>query len=240
MSNTIHHPLIRPSKHSLHCRTFLPPLFSTLNIPHSQSDTDIQPWQRVARQSDRLNSVLCPNQSPVGMALVSSQSLVFSHLSYVVCFWLKEYLNTSVYLKKIFFFWCFICFDIVFFGIFWSLQTRLLCKVGDLAGGKSVAVGVSDWWQVTGDRQPLPHDILHVALDTWHVTHDTQHLFIYFYHFVCFFPFLSVSIRFCPFGIGASIRTRPEIQYQMGLDIVLAASLLRFKAMFLTIQDFLV
>ena len=104
MSNTIHHPLIRPSKHSLHCRTFLPPLFSTLNIPHSQSDTDIQPWQRVARQSDRLNSVLCPNQSPVGMALVSSQSLVFSHLSYVVCFWLKEYLNTSVYLKKIFFF----------------------------------------------------------------------------------------------------------------------------------------
>ena len=48
----------------------------------------------------------------------------------------------------------------------WSLQAILMCLVGELAGGRFVAVAVStsDLWQVTGDKWQ-------VTCDTWHMTH---------------------------------------------------------------------
>ena len=44
-------------------------------------------------------------------------------------------------------------FTFEFVWVFWSLQTNLLCIVGELAGGGSVAVavGVSDRLQLTRD-----------------------------------------------------------------------------------------
>ena len=81
---------------------------------------------------------------------------------------------------EIFGFWqfqWFFMFKIVW--VLWSLQTSLLCIVGVLerGGSVSVAVGVSDRWQVTGDR-------LQVIVDRWQVTHDTWH---------------KTPVRFCPF-----------------------------------------
>ena len=61
----------------------------------------------------------------------------------------------------------FLCFSkkIVFLG---SLRTSLLCKVGELAGGGSVAVCISDRWQVTGDRLWVTWDRWQMARDRWH------------------------------------------------------------------------
>ena len=78
-----------------------------------------------------------------------------------------------------------------------SWQNSLLCLMGELAWGGTVAVavGVSDTWQVTGDTQHVTHDTWNVTSKTWHVTHNL------------FFFFFSVLVRF---GIGATIRTRRE------------------------------
>ena len=96
---------------------------------------------------------------------------------------------------------------LTFFGFFGSSQTSLLCIMGELAGGWSVAValGVSDrwqvacntWhvthetWQITHKTGHMPHEQLHMTHDIWHLTHET--------FFCC--PFFS----FC-FGINASVR----------------------------------
>ena len=42
----------------------------------------------------------------------------------------------------------------MFFLVFWCLRTSILCIVGELAGGGSVSVdvGISDRYQVMGDR----------------------------------------------------------------------------------------
>ena len=46
-----------------------------------------------------------------------------------------------------------------------SLQTILLCMVGELAGGGSMSVGVG----VTPSNWHLTPDILHVTPNTWHL-----------------------------------------------------------------------
>ena len=62
------------------------------------------------------------------------------------------------------------------------MQAILLCMVGELAGGGSVAVavGVSNMLQVTSDTGHVTHDTLqatrytrHVTPDMWYLTHDT-------------------------------------------------------------------
>ena len=93
-----------------------------------------------------------------------------------------------------------------------SLQTSLLCIVGKLAGGRSVAFGVSDRWHVTHDTQQMIPDTWNLTPDTWHmpcdiwqVTPDRWHMKLLFFSF----SFLSVYVRF---GIGATIRIRQEFQ----------------------------
>ena len=75
------------------------------------------------------------------------------------------------------------CFSIFFL----TLQTILMCTVGELARGSSVAVaaGVSDMWQVIGDTRHMKHD-------TWPLTHDTY--------------FFCIIINFYFYCIGATIR----------------------------------
>ena len=94
------------------------------------------------------------------------------------------------------------------FRFFGCLQTSLLCIVGELVGGRfvAVAVGVSDSWQVTGDRWLVIVDMVH---DIWHMSHDTWHFFFFFFSSKIYCQFLSVSVRS---GIGATIRTYQEIQ----------------------------
>ena len=86
---------------------------------------------------------------------------------------------------------------------FWgfrSLQTSLLCITVELAVGGSVtvAVDVSDRWQVTRNMGHLTCDTWHRTCDPWHMTCDTWHSS----------PFHSVSVCF---GIGATIRTHQNI-----------------------------
>ena len=75
---------------------------------------------------------------------------------------------------------------------------------GGLAWGRYVAVfvGLSERWQVTRDSRHLTCDTWNMTCDTWHVTFDTWRVTIFFF-------FLSTYVRF---GIGATIRTRREIQ----------------------------
>ena len=93
-------------------------------------------------------------------------------------------------------------FNVLLFSwVFWSLQTRLLCIVGDVSGGGSVAmaVGNNDRWHVTGERCDSTHDteIRQMAQDNWNM----NHYLIYFIHlffggkwafFVCFCPQKSI------------------------------------------------
>ena len=105
---------------------------------------------------------------------------------------------------------CFFCFDN--FWVSGSLQTSWLCIMGELAGGGSVAVavGISDMWQVTCNTWHMTHDMKHM-------THETLHIFsIIFY-------LLIMSVYIC-FGIGATIRTRQEIQYLLYFRILFKES----------------
>ena len=79
----------------------------------------------------------------------------------------EEHISNITIHFQVFAFWWF--FWGGFFRFFGSLRTMLLCIVGELAGGGiiTVAVGVSDRWQVTRH--------------TWHLTSDTWHLFIWFF-----------------------------------------------------------
>ena len=94
----------------------------------------------------------------------------------------------------------FCSFDLVllfeFIWVLGSFQTSLLCLVGELAGGQSVAMafGISNKWQVRCDMWHVICDMWHLTCDTWPVTHDF---------------FFAFSVRF---GIGATICTRWEIQ----------------------------
>ena len=56
------------------------------------------------------------------------------------------------------------------------LQTCLLCIMGEFAGGGSVAVGISDRWQVTGDTVHMTRYTWHVTCDIWYVTCDRWHM----------------------------------------------------------------
>ena len=66
----------------------------------------------------------------------------------------------------------FFCFhDFLRSELFWgfgSFCTSLLCIVGELAGGGSVAVavGVTDRLQVKGDMRHMPSGMCHVTRDT--------------------------------------------------------------------------
>ena len=73
-------------------------------------------------------------------------------------------------------------FSLEFFG---SFQYSILCIMGELAGGESVAVavGVSDKWYATCDMWRMTHNEWHMTHDTchmthneWHMTHDTCHM----------------------------------------------------------------
>ena len=72
------------------------------------------------------------------------------------------------------FWWFFVAFS----DFFWrSLQTSLLCIVGELAGGGYVAMavfGVSDMWP--SDRWQVKGNTGHMTCDNWHVTPDMWHL----------------------------------------------------------------
>ena len=84
----------------------------------------------------------------------------------------------------------------IYFSFFLSWWTRLLCIVGELAGGWSVVVGVGyrrhvtcDMWQGTGDRWQVTDDMIHM-------TNDTKHKFYLLrgsnlFHFLC----IGVTIR---------------------------------------------
>ena len=80
---------------------------------------------------------------------------------------------------------------------FCFLQNMLLCIMGKLVCGGSVAVavafGASDRWQMTRKKW-------HVTCDRWPATHDI---------FLSYFNFLSVSVHFV---VGATSRTRRKIQ----------------------------
>ena len=89
-------------------------------------------------------------------------------------FWSKSVLLLLAYFYIWWCFWYFLwffCFN--FWRFFGSFQVSLLCIVGELAGGGSVAVAVSlsDKWQVTCDR--------------WRMTHDTWH-FVFFFSYCLF------------------------------------------------------
>ena len=98
--------------------------------------------------------------------------------------------------------WLMTIFNDLAHWVFGSLWTSLLCIMGKLAGGWSVAVavGVSDRWHATRGtwHVHLTHDIRHVTADTRHLNHD-----------ILLFAFLFLSV---PFGIGATIRTCQKIQ----------------------------
>ena len=89
-------------------------------------------------------------------------------------FWSKsELLN----LANLYVFFCFFTVSIIFrlYNFFWdigSLQSSLLCIVGELAGKGSVAVavGFSDRWKVTCDMCYSSCDTWQVTCDTWHKT----------------------------------------------------------------------
>ena len=70
----------------------------------------------------------------------------------------------------VFGFFLFQCF-LFFFGY---LQTSLLYKLWELAGGGSAAVvvGVSDKWQVTCEKWHMSCNMWHVKCDTWPLTYD--------------------------------------------------------------------
>ena len=69
------------------------------------------------------------------------------------------------------------CFKFV--CVFGSLQTSLLCIIGELAvgGPVAVAVGIRDRWQVSGDRWHAPPEICQI-------------IFV-------FFLFLSITVHHC-------------------------------------------
>ena len=78
-------------------------------------------------------------------------------------YWAKSLLLILANLKTDFFPNCFGDFFLLYldcFPDFWSLPTSLLCMVGGLAEGGSVAmaVGVSEKRQVTDDTQHVTHD----------------------------------------------------------------------------------
>ena len=59
--------------------------------------------------------------------------------------------------------------------ICWSSRNILLCIMGQLAGGgtMALAVGFSDMWQVKRNTRHATHDTWHVTHDLWLVTCDT-------------------------------------------------------------------
>ena len=70
-----------------------------------------------------------------------------------------------------------ICFMFWHFLAVGSLQTNLVCILGELTGGGSltVAVSVSDRWQVTRNTWHVTHETWHLTPAKWHVICDTWH-----------------------------------------------------------------
>ena len=88
------------------------------------------------------------------------------------------------------------CFEKIW--VFGSLRISLLCIMGELAGGRSVGVGISDVWRVSGDTRHVPRDTWRMTHDIWHLTHVKWHMAHDIFSFLFFF-FFFLSFRFCPF-----------------------------------------
>ena len=98
----------------------------------------------------------------------------------------------------------FLCLEIFFFR-FWVFANHPTVHNGEIRGWGSVAVGVSDRWQVTRDTRHATHNMWHMTNDMWHLTCNTWHMTFNFF-FPLFLIFLSVLC------IGFTIRTCQEIQ----------------------------
>ena len=71
---------------------------------------------------------------------------------------------------RITFFWSVLMIFSFKYLVFGSLQTSLLCIMGELAGGGSVAVGISDSWYVTCDMLLSAHIERFRVTCMWEVT----------------------------------------------------------------------
>ena len=84
------------------------------------------------------------------------------------------------------------------------------CILGELEGGGSVTVAVviSNHWEVTGNTQHVTNDTWHMPHNMWQVTHDN---FVY--------NFTLLSLCFCRFSNVASIRTHQDTQCHKRLSL---------------------
>ena len=114
------------------------------------------------------------NQFPVDWRLLLEYCIVHIPLDLFYCwFFFNDFLHFE-----------FLCV------CFWSLQTRLLCIMLELAGrGSDVAVAL-----VTGDKWHMTHDTWHMTCDMWHI----------FFNLIIPPPSPCLSVRF---SYGATIRT---------------------------------
>ena len=76
--------------------------------------------------------------------------------------------------------------------ILWVITNKPTVHSGGVIMGRVSGCGCRHYGKVTGDTQNVTHDMGYLAPESW-----------------LFYPLLSVSVRF---GIGATIRTRWEIQ----------------------------
>ena len=79
-------------------------------------------------------------------------------------------------------------------GFFWSLQTSIMCIVGELGGSVAMANGIRDRWQVTSDRLHATLYMWQVTCDRWNVTCDTCHATPDTWHMIHDIFFLSVHL----------------------------------------------
>ena len=155
----------------------------------------VAPWsgtrERVRAHVRALSHKACQSTRPRSLLLVLSSTLGRLHGTCQALIWSKG-VSLILVFRKMDFFEALQWFLVLFLNLgFWSLQTTLLCIVGELAGQGgpvAVAVCVSDRWQVTWDPWHLTHDTWNVTCDRW-------------------FNFL---INFY-YDIGATNRTRQEI-----------------------------
>ena len=90
----------------------------------------------------------------------------------------------------------------IYFSFFLSWWTRLLCIVGELAGGWSVVVGVGYRRHVTCDRGQVTGDRWQMTWYTWQMTQNIN--FICWGAQICFIFFVSVLLS-AHIGIGSTV-----------------------------------